>query len=231
MKKNIALLITMWCVTAGFHTVAAQRGAARPGDPEAGVTATRPPLLFTETWKEPPHTAPLTDAERRVSQQVVSNSDLELKLYGPDAKSVSVNPHEGRLDLWNGDTASPVAVTLRHKSSYFDLTGLARLRWILRTNGLHVIHPVLKLADGTLIAGTDANETDGVFLSREIAFSNQRWYKLDPMKVATTVVVPNPDLSKVDEIGWVDLAPGGCRGVAGWANVSTIELYAKAVPR
>ena len=45
------------------------------------------------------------------------------------------------------------------------------------------------------------------------------------------VEVRNPDPSKVDEIGWVDVAPGGGRGPAGWANMSTIELYAKAVPR
>ncbi len=183
------------------------------------------------TWKEPPHTAPLTNAERLAGPQVLSNPDLELKLYGPDAKMVSVNPHEGRLDIWNGDAASPVAVTLRHKSSYLDLRGLARLRRILRTGGLHVIHPVLKLADGTLVAGTHADDTDGTFLQSEIAFTNQRWVKLDPVKIVTGAVVANPDLSKVDEIGWVDLAPGGGRGAAGWANISRIELYAKAVPR
>jgi hypothetical protein len=124
-----------------------------------------------------------------------------------------------------------VAITLRDKSNYFDLTGLARLWWILRTQGLHVIHPVLKLTDGTLVAGTHADSTEGLFLQSEIAFNNQRWYKLDPNTVVTTVEVRNPDLSKVDEIGWVDLAPGGGHGAAGWANISTIELYAKAVPR
>jgi hypothetical protein len=45
------------------------------------------------------------------------------------------------------------------------------------------------------------------------------------------VEVRNPNLGKVDEIGWVDLAPGGGRGAAGWANMSRMELYAKAVPR
>lgn len=230
MKATIVIAALLWGVAA-LEPITAQTRPPQAGDPEAGLTATRPPLLFKEDWKEPPHTAPLTNAERLVGPQVVSNPDLELKLYGTDARNVSVNPHEGRLDLWNGDTASPVAVTLRHKTSYLDLRGLARLRWILRTNGLHVIHPVLKLADGTLIAGSHADDTDGTFLQSEIAFTNQRWYKLDPVKIVTTVVVANPDLSKVDEIGWVDLAPGGGRGVAGWANISTIELYAKAVPR
>lgn len=243
MKTRIVLVVMLSCAAATFQILTAQTRGGRPGDPEtapqgragrsgdpeAGAAARRPPLLFREEWKEPP--GPLDDAARRVSQIVVANPDLELKTYGPDAKAVSVNPHEGRLDIWNGDTASPSAVTLRHKSSYLDLTGLARLRWIVRTNGLHVIHPVLKLADGTLIAGTHADQTDGLFLQSEIAFQAQRWFRLDPTKVTTGPLVQNPDLSKVDEIGWVDLAPGGGRGVAGWANMSTIELYAKAVPR
>ena len=32
-------------------------------------------------------------------------------------------------------------------------------------------------------------------------------------------------------LGWTDLAPSGGHGNAGWHNVSTLELYAKAVPR
>jgi hypothetical protein len=38
-------------------------------------------------------------------------------------------------------------------------------------------------------------------------------------------------LSRVDEVGFVDLAPGGGHGSSGWANISWIEVYAKAVPR
>jgi hypothetical protein len=58
-----------------------------------------------------------------------------------------------------------------------------------------------------------------------------RWHKLDPQKVVTTVEVMSPDLTRVDEVGFVDLAPGGGHGIAGAFNVSTLELYAKAVPR
>ena len=35
-----------------------------------------------------------------------------------------------------------------------------------------------------------------------------------------------PDLSRVDEIGFVDLMPGGGHGFAGCSNVSSIEVYA-----
>ena len=43
--------------------------------------------------------------------------------------------------------------------------------------------------------------------------------------------VKNPDLSKVDEIGLASLSPGGGHGIAGSFNLSTVELFAKAIPR
>ena len=73
--------------------------------------------------------------------------------------------------------------------------------------------------------------TEGEFLETELAFGGMRWFKFDPQKVVTTVEVKNPDLAKVDEIGFADLSPGGGHGVSGAFNLSTIELYAKPVPR
>ena len=58
-----------------------------------------------------------------------------------------------------------------------------------------------------------------------------KWFKLDPAKVVVTSEVKNPDLSRVDEVGVATLAPGGGHGVAGSANLSTVELFAKSVPR
>jgi hypothetical protein len=126
---------------------------------------------------------------------------------------------------------SPVAIAVRDKSSYLDLTGLARVRAIVRTLGLHVIHPIVKLADGSYIAGSRSVDTEGEFVQTEVAYGGMRWHKLDPQKVVTTVEVKSPDFTKVDEIGFVDLAPGGGHGISGAFNVSTIEVYAKPVPR
>jgi hypothetical protein len=193
--------------------------------------ATRPALLFKEEWKQPSYTGTLTDENRRWTPEAAGNPRLELKVYGADAKNVLVYEHEGRHDLWTGMVTSPVAIMVRDKSNFADLTGLARLRGIVRTSSLHVIHPVVKLADGTYLAGSREISTDGNFLQTEVAFNGQRWFKLDPAKVVTTVEVKDPDLTKVDEVGFVDLMPGGGHGTAGWINVSAIELYAKGVPR
>lgn len=195
------------------------------------AAAARPGLLFKEEWKQPPFTGELNDQNRRATAAAVMNPALELKLYGAQSAEVGVYNHESRMDLWTGMATSPVAIMLRNKSGMIDLTGLARLRAIVRTGNLHVLHPALKLADGTLIAGSHTINTEGEFLATEVAFNNQRWYKLDPVKLTATTEVKAPNLSKVDEVGFVDLAPGGGHGSAGWANISTFELYAKSAPR
>lgn len=193
--------------------------------------ATRPALLFKEEWRLPPHEGAPTDENMRFTPAVVKSDGLEARLYGPASSVVRAAEHEGRIDLWTGLATSPVAVTLRDKRNYMDLTGLARLRWMVRTTSIHTLYPVAKLADGTFIAGNKGITTDGEFVQVEIVFGGMRWYKLDPAKVVVTAEVKNPDFSRVDEVGLVTLAPGGGHGIAGSANLSTVELFAKAVPR
>ena len=198
---------------------------------QAPPPATRPAMLFKEEWRLPKHEGPATDENMRFTPEVVTNDHLEAKLYGPGSSVVRAAEHEGRIDLWNGLATSPVAVTLRDKRNYVDLTGLARLRWIVRTNSIHTLYPVVKLADGTLVAGNRGITPDGEFIQVEIAFGGMKWFKVDPQKVVVTSEVKNPDLSKVDELGFVTLQPGGGHGTAGSFNLSTVELFAKTSPR
>src|SRR5437763_14035827 len=171
--------------------------------------ATRPPLLFKEEWRLPKHEGAGTDENLRFKPEVVTNERIEARLYGSDAAVVRAAEHEGRIDLWNGLATSPIAVTLRDKRNYLDLTGLARFRWLVRTNAIHTLYPVVKLADGTFAAGSRAVTTDGDFLQVEIAFAGMHWYKLDPQKMIVLTEVKTPDLGKVDEVGLGSLALGG----------------------
>ena len=198
---------------------------------QAPPPASRPALLFKEDWKLPPHQGAPTDENMRFTPAVVTNPNIEAKLYGTHSSVIRAAEHEGRFDLWTGMATSPVAVTLRDKRNFVDLTGLSRLRWMVRTSSIHTLYPVVKLADGTLLAGNRGITTDGEFLQVEISFGNMKWFKLDPAKVVVTSEVKNPDLSRVDEVGVATLAPGGGHGVAGSANLSTVELFAKSVPR
>jgi hypothetical protein len=204
--------------------------APAPGTQKPGM-APRPPLLYSETWKLPPHTGEQTDENMRVTPAVVTNPNLEMKLYGLDAKVVRAAVHEDRFDLWNGMSASPVAITLRDRRNFVNLNDPARLRWILRTNAIHSLNPVVRLADGRLIVGDRTINTYGEFLTVEVAFTNMRWYGLDPAKVIVLTEVRSPDLSKVDEVGVAMLSPGGGHGIAGSANLSNVDLFAFPVPR
>jgi len=188
-------------------------------------------LLFKEEWREPKYEGERTDVNQRFTPYCVTNDRIEAKLYGADASVVRAAQHEGRIDLWTGLANSPIAVTLRDKRNYVDLTGLARLRWMVRTNAIHTLYPVVKLADGTLAVGSRGISTDGEFLQVDVAFGGMKWFKLDPVKVVVMTEVTNPNLAKVDEVGLVTLSPSGGHGIAGSANFSNVELYAKAVPR
>ena len=217
--------LVVWALAAQAQTPATPQAIQKPG------MTPRPPMLFRETWRLPPHTGEPTDENMRVTPAVVTNDRLQVTLYGPDAKVVRAAEHEGRIDLWTGMATSPVAVTVRDRRNFVDLTGAARLRWIVRTNAIHTLHPLVKLADGRLIVGDRGVTTAGEFLQVEIAFSGMRWYALDPAKVVVLTEVTNPNLSRVDEVGLATLAPGGGHGIAGSANLSTVELFANPVSR
>ena len=135
-----------------------------------------------------------------------------------------------------GVCQTAVAATLRHKKSFVDLTGLARIRWVTRTSGFHVVRPLIKLSDGNWFVGDygegahSANST--LFLESELAIANVRWLPLDIARVVTRGQNwEKPDLSKVDEVGFADLLPGSGHGWGGFVNVSRIEVYGRSVPR
>jgi len=143
-------------------------------------------------------------------------------------------------NLWTG-VCGPVAVTLRHRTNNVDLSGLARLRWVTRVSGFHVVRPVVKLASGTWLVGDHATGADRSgagsgastdFLESELSFATVRWLRLDPERVVTRGTwVEKPDLSQVEEVGFADIIPGTGHGWGGFVNVGRIEVYGKAVPR
>jgi hypothetical protein len=199
--------------------------AARPGE----RTGARAPLFFHEVWKT-------VKGEHGATQDLVSSPNLELKLYGPSANDVqalgnaedpSNPPH-----VWTGLCTGPVAVALRDKDNYVDLTGLARIHWQTKVSGFHKVHPIVKLADGTWLVGDQADGSIVDWHDNEFSISEVRWMKIDINKVLTRGnFVEHADLSKVDEIGFVDLLPGSGHGPGGWSDVAWFEVYGKPVKR
>lgn len=112
-------------------------------------------------------------------------------------------------------------------------------------SGFHRVRPLVKLADGTLLIGDQAEGSVADYHRYTISFSECRWLRLDPVRGVTLGTwVPNPDLSRVEEVGYLDVIPGSgahVEGLAvekqapppvgGWIAVSAFELWGAAVSR
>ncbi len=186
----------------------------------------RPPLFFREDWKEIPAATPVT-------QEHVANPDLVLSLYGPAADSIKKSHHDHPSDdpyyIWSGLCLNTWAVTLRDRNDFADLSGYAKIRWRTKQSGLRQLHIILKLADGTWLV---SDESDGPSLDwrlHEFNIMDIHWYKLFIKDVYEGKPVENPDLSRVDEIGFTDLMPGGQSDAC--SRLDWIEVYGVPVKR
>jgi hypothetical protein len=237
-RQTIKLLfcaIPLGIAAVSFFALAQQPSAppaAGKGKEGKGkAVAARPPLFFREEWKQLPE-----GGEHAVTLAAVSNPNLELKLYGPSAKDIQLTGAAGDdnnpIHLWTGVCEFPAAAALRDKNNFVDLTGLARIKWVTKTSGLHQVHPMVKLADGTWLVGDRATGSIVDWHEDEFSLSDVRWLRLDIDKILTKGnFVDRPDLSKVDEVGFADLLPGSGHGPGGWVDVGRIEVYGKPVRR
>jgi hypothetical protein len=227
-------LICLWTPCgASAQQPTASAAPAAPAAPGrgAGRAPGRPPLFFREDWKQPEGGEHPVDAAA-----TVANPNLELKLYGPGAKDIQATGTTGNesnpVHLWTGLCAENCAAALRDKENYVDLTGLAMIRWVTKVSGFHQVHPIVKLADGTWLVGDHGDGSTIDWHNDEFSLADVRWRKLNIAKVVTTGDwVNNPDLSKVDEVGFTDLLPGSGHGPGGWSDVGKIEVYGKPVKR
>lgn len=186
----------------------------------------RPGLLLREDWKETPPALPVT-------QEHVANPDLVLGLYGPGKAGVKKSHHEKPADdpyyIWTGECAGNCAVTLRPRSGAMDLTGQAKVRWRAKHAGFRHVRLVVKLASGDWLVSEEADGPAFDWREREFILGEMRWRRLDINRVVEGRWVASPDLSRVAEIGWTDLMPGG--GSDACSRVDWIEVYARAAKR
>ena len=94
------------------------------------------------------------------------------------------------------------------------------------------VRPIVKLANGDWLVGDHADRYTYDFHETEFYLADVRWIKLDIAKVQTKgTLLDKVDLSKVDEIGFVDLTPGSGHGLGGFSDVGWMEVYGKPVRR
>ena len=231
----------------------APRPVAQAAPPAAKVVP-RPPVFFHEGWKKPGG----PDPRRILGQEWVSSPNLELKLYGPGTKGrglehqdddnlkrfagsliVNVRGEPDNLAfIWSGFAEGNWALTLRDKNNFVNLSGpLTKIRWKSLQSGFHLLRPVIKTADGKYYVGDKADGLSADWHENEIVLTDVHWLGLNPMTAAELTVQggglgwQNPDLSRVDEIGFTALSRGTSPGSGASARVAWIEVVGHPVPR
>jgi hypothetical protein len=214
-----------------------QRG--RGGRGEGGFTG--PPaepakLLFREVWAQ--------EMAQPMVQASLSNANLSLHLYGnPDEIRKTSHPTEDYT--YTGETTTNWAITLSDSKSYWNLTGDARIRLKTRNSGFRTTHVVIKTADGKYFASEEGNPESSAWIERDYIFRDLTWRALlmtDTPTNASNRRQPNPkrvpiipttrstpDLAKVEEVGFSDLAEGGW--IPATSRVQSWEVWGKALAR
>ena len=189
-----------------------------------------PKLFFREDWNELPPFEVMT--RYSLTQKDVMNPDLIQKLYGPGQDSVKKRHHGTSQDayyIFTGFCPATWALTLSHKNYYADLSGNAIIRCRMNNSGLRELHIVIKLAGGTWLVSDLAAGSTSVWQIHDFIIKDIKWYLLDIDQVVEGKKADNPDLSKVDEIGFTDLMRGGLSLAC--SRVDWIEVYANSVKR
>jgi hypothetical protein len=164
-------------------------------------------LFFREDWKEIPAATPVT-------QEHVANPNLLLSLHGPGKDKVKKSFHpeipNDPYYIWSGECLANWALSLRHRNQLVDLSGPAALvRWRARQSGFRELRLLLKLADGTWLVSDQSHPFLPEWGEKEFRIADLRWRKLNLDRVIEGNWVDNPDLTRVEEIGFTDLMAGG----------------------
>src|SRR5262245_22031698 len=192
------------CGGLGFAQQPAQGQRAAGGT--GGARASTASAAFKVEWVQPPGQT----GQVPIVQENVADSNVEVKWYGPAAKHLLTSGTPGSettpFSAWSGECDGPFAITFRQKNNSVDMSGLGKIRWVVKTSGFHAVRPVVKLLDGTMLVGDRADVSVPMLNVREFSLTDIRWIKLDPARVVTVnngpspnneIWVPNPDLSKV----------------------------------
>ncbi len=249
ISDSLAALVMVFCSFAiAQQTLRAQeQGQARPAQRGrvGGAGQARPgevvaPLYLKVEWVRPPSQT----GQVPMVQENVVDPNVEVKWYGAAAKKLLTTGTPGSdvapFGVWSGECDGPFAVTFRLKDgSSVDMTNLANVRWFVKTSGFHVVRPVIVLPDGTMLVADLSFSSVPMLTEREFSLQGLHWLKLDKDRVVTLgrnpapaneIWVPDPDLSKVEEIGFADLMPSSGHGTGGYIQLAGIEVFGKSVP-
>ena len=215
-----------------------QRGRAGGGRGGGSFgTSENAELIFEEHWTRAPLAQPMT-------QENLGNQHLKLHLYG-DIEGIRKTMHTTEDYTYTGETRNTWMITVSDPKNYFDLTLPGKVMLRTRNTGFRLTHIVIRTADGNFFVSEEGSGESRAWMNRDYILADLHWRAI-AMEDRPTTVNPNrpmdpkrqvivatnvgtPDLSKVDEIGFTDLLPGGF--IPATTRVNAWAVYGKKVPR
>jgi hypothetical protein len=219
----------------------ARQGPRGPGGeggiPQMGGDPSPAPLLFHEIWNSTPMAQPIT-------HEHLSNQNLALHLYG-DVAAIRKSVHPIENYLYTGESVTNWGLTFSDPAANWDLTRNGKVKLKTRNSGYRFTHLMLKTADGKWYVSEEGAGESTYWTEVEYILPDLHWRALlmtdtptnasnrrqpDPKRTPIVAMgVARPDLSKVEEIGFTDLMPGGW--IPSTTRVNAFDLYGKKVPR
>lgn len=193
-------------------------------------------LIFEEHWTNSPLTQPM-------KQENLGNKDLRLHLYG-DLAGIRKTAHTTEDYTYTGETRNNWMITVSDPASYYDLRLPGKVMLRTRNTGYRVTHIAIRTADGKYFVSEEGSGESMAWMNRDYILADLHWRSLTmadtpsgagPRKaeadraVIVAAGIGTPDLSKIDEIGFTDLMPGGF--IPSTTRVNSWAVYGKKVPR
>lgn len=176
-------------------------------------------LFFREDWKQIP-------AEIPINQNHVQNHDLVVSRHGPGADLIKKSHHDNIPNdpwyVWSGLCESKWALSLHKKDAFVNLNQ-GQIRWRTKQSGGHILHIILQLHDGTWLVSQPVAEETADWQIFTTNLKPLKWHHLNMDTVQMGNSIAQPDLSRVQSIGWTDLVKGGAS--AACSRVDWIEVY------
>jgi hypothetical protein len=226
---------TATSVQSGPETPATPGG--RGGGRGGGQAVEPAALIFREAWTRAPQAQPILQAN-------LGNQDLVLHTYG-DGTNIRKTFHTTEDYTYTGETVTNWALTVSDPKNYWDLARDGKVMLRTRNSGMRVTRIVIKTADGKYFVSEEGSPDSNVWMDREYVLSNLKWWTLlvtdtptnpitvrkpDPNRQPIVPQAPGqPDLSRVEEVGFTDLMPGGW--IPSTSRVHSWALYGRKVAR
>ena len=190
------------------------------------LTTSADDVVLREDWKETPPEQPITQAH-------VANPLLQLTLHGPGKIDIKKSHHDNKTNdpfyVWSGRCKERWGVSLKHRDSFFDLTGEnASIRLRTRQSG-RKLHILIKLSsDQWYVSDQSISKTKG-WQESELKFAEMTWREFDSTGIVAGEKAPEVSLRRVDEIGFTDLEVGDASKAS--SRIDWIEVTGETVSR